>query len=63
MSDDSQLEYEVGFPVYQDDLGLWRNGKKMIDGDDYTFNQANNSVIMDSVEEGDELHFRVFKDL
>ena len=63
ITDDTDLEYEVGFPVAQRDLGLWLNGLKLIDGSDFTFDQSINSVTLCcEIEVDDILHFRVLKD-
>lgn len=63
ITDDTDLEYEVGFPVYENDLGVWLNGLKLINGSDYTFDQTMNSVTLCcEIEVGDIVNFRIFKE-
>lgn len=62
VTDDTVLEYPIGFSVLQRDLGVWLNGDKMIDEVDYTFDQSSNSVTFNSVEVDDVIMFRIFKD-
>lgn len=63
ISDETETEYSIGFSVEQRDLGLWLNGNKLEDGDDYVFNQDTNSVTLCcETEVGDTLQFRLFRD-
>jgi hypothetical protein len=63
ITDDSILEYPIGFSVFQKDFGLWLNGTKLIDGIDYTFNQLPNSItLLVPVGIDDVLQLRRFTD-
>lgn len=58
VTDDTVLEYDIGFPVSEIDLAVFEDGRKLISGTDYTFNQSKNSITLVSVAKGAMLQLR-----
>lgn len=63
VTDDSVLEYDVGFPILAKDLGVFVNGLKLEDTVDYIYDYSNNTVTLNAISVDDVINFRMFMDL